>query len=466
METQTYKEEKEAFVSNCSGGSLLEIQFVASTVLASHCLWLSLVKSGACSADSFMVQFLVYIVPAVLFQTVLSDHIGVALFGLLLLSFNALRNSNKFAHLRQMDRQLRKQRESRPKTSVLPQGHNAHLSVYRASIMILTCIAILAVDFPVFPRRFAKVETFGTSLMDVGVGSFVFSSGLIASKSYGSLNAKSFAQKMKQACRTSGPLLALGISRLLVTRSVDYQLHNSEYGLHWNFFVTLGLLPPFVTCLMEFAKKPAYFLTIGMSIAALYQFALYHGLQNWVLNAPRTTLLSANKEGISSFPGYLAIFLIGADAGLILFQNRNRDRLKAIQLAVKSMLCWLILGVFRALASYYDEGYWVSRRLANLPYIAWVAAFNMILLSALIFIDEFFIEKDKPALLPQLLHCMNLNGLATFLLANVLTGSVNLSIKTLYAPTYASMLILCVYMLLVCAFPWFFWLQLGIRIKL
>ena len=39
------------------------------------------------------------------------------------------------------------------------------LTIYRAHMMLMTILAILAVDFPAFPRSLAKCETFGVSLV-------------------------------------------------------------------------------------------------------------------------------------------------------------------------------------------------------------------------------------------------------------------------------------------------------------
>jgi glucosaminylphosphatidylinositol acyltransferase len=39
------------------------------------------------------------------------------------------------------------------------------LTVYRSHMMLMTVLAILAVDFPIFPRMLAKCETYGVSLV-------------------------------------------------------------------------------------------------------------------------------------------------------------------------------------------------------------------------------------------------------------------------------------------------------------
>lgn len=55
-----------------------------------------------------------------------------------------------------------------------------YLTNYRAGMLFTTAVCILAVDFPMFPRKFAKTESFGFGLMDIGVGSFVFVGGILS----------------------------------------------------------------------------------------------------------------------------------------------------------------------------------------------------------------------------------------------------------------------------------------------
>lgn len=44
-----------------------------------------------------------------------------------------------------------------------------YITTYRAHMMLMTILAILAVDFPVFPRYLAKCESFGVSLVCASV---------------------------------------------------------------------------------------------------------------------------------------------------------------------------------------------------------------------------------------------------------------------------------------------------------
>lgn len=43
------------------------------------------------------------------------------------------------------------------------------LTTYRAHMLLLTFLCILAVDFPVFPRMLAKCETYGASLVGLAL---------------------------------------------------------------------------------------------------------------------------------------------------------------------------------------------------------------------------------------------------------------------------------------------------------
>ena len=138
----------------------------------------------------------------------------------------------------------------------------SYLSVYRSILMLLTCFSILAVDFDIFSRDLAKTEDFGNSLMDLGVGSFVFSAGIVGARPFLSQDDNKRHRRISvfthalRGLKTAFPLLALGMVRFVMVESVDYQKHVSEYGVHWNFYLTLGLLPVFVPICMKYSPQP------------------------------------------------------------------------------------------------------------------------------------------------------------------------------------------------------------------
>lgn len=350
------------------------------------------------------------------------------------------------------------------------------LTVFRGFILILTCLAILAVDFRIFPRRFAKVETWGTSLMDVGVGAFVFSAGVVAARPVlkeraahsGGDRALSttLPRRLATSCRHSLPLLVLGVVRLLSVKGLDYAEHVSEYGVHWNFFFTLAFLPPFVAVFQSAAKIIPSYAALALILGVTYQVLLEStGLKAYILTAPRVDLLSSNREGVFSFVGYLAIFLAGQHMGMYVLPRSINPRSRSSGAAQRTTLlltlaawCGTWSALFFLTTDYnYGAGLSVSRRLANLPYILGVAALGSLQLLAYCMVEtlcfpafysaaESRVEREAYEMATsRVLRAYNRNGLALFLLANLMTGLVNMTVPTLDVEPVASLAILVAY---------------------
>jgi glucosaminylphosphatidylinositol acyltransferase len=362
-------------------------------------------------------------------------------------------------------------------TSTIPQ--RPFVTSYRGAMMIVTSLAILAVDFPVFPRRFGKCENWGTSLMDLGVGSFVFSAGIVASRpllkaklspNKGSPLKDTFGSALVRSLRHSLPLFVLGLIRLWSVKGLDYAEHVTEYGVHWNFFFTLGFIPPFVALADSILQYlPLSNDTLAILIAAIYEGVLDNtSLTAYVFLAPRTNLLSKNREGICSFIGYLAIFLSGRGTGLVVLKPstpaRDKSKFAATSAAYKNRktllqslvitsVAYSVIYIVLTQPLFLGLSLDVSRRLANLPYVLWIAAFNNAQLALFCAIETFVlpvaytsqetsITKETA---PRIMQAFNSNGLVVFLAANLGTGLVNLTVNTLDRTAMESMGILMLY---------------------
>jgi phosphatidylinositol glycan class W len=398
------------------------------------------------------------------------------------------------------------------------------ITSYRGAMMIITCCSILAVDFPIFPRRFGKTEAFGTSLMDLGVGSFVFAAGVVAvrqqlKEDFAQVK-KSFGTRMKAALRHSIPLVGLGLIRLATVKGLDYTEHESEYGVHWNFFFTLSLLSPTFALLQPILRWIPSYSAVAFGIAVCYEILLYTTpLKHYIILSERIPgdFLSQNREGVYSFIGYFAIFMAGMGAGegiLPRDEEPPEDPILAARLARDTMdedADWLasVIGsseqqeeqVEKVIANEKDKpkdwrpeeamqafsalprlavihlfkwsGIWfvcsvwclwnygphlfVSRRMANCAYVCWVCAFNfaqlllfcaieMLMFPALYRSKSKAVEKSRIAdATSRVLHAFNRNGLALFLLANILTGAVNMLFETWHFNDVQAMGVLVAY---------------------
>ncbi|TEY65925.1 hypothetical protein BOTCAL_0135g00120 [Botryotinia calthae] len=476
----SYKSLKEEFVSNLTGGGIGEINMVTAVAPRANVLeqvavilWSALQSRQYFFAPytpiAFAVDFLLNVGAMLLAISVYADM--PLILNLLLLAPVPLLYAippQKTTQKAPPKKSRMPQSKAKPSDELNPLPKKPFLTIYRGAMMVITCIAILAVDFRIFPRRFAKVENWGTSLMDMGVGSFVFSGGLVGArpilKEQNAGRTTKLSTRLYNSIRHALPLIALETIRLYSVKGLDYAEHVTEYGVHWNFFFTLAFIPPFVAIFQSvFQLIPSYAL-LAVILGSLYQVTLeYTSLKAFILTAPRTDLFSKNREGIFSFFGYLAIFLAGQATGMfVLPRNSMPTGGPAAQRKRLLMKMGTWSGVWIALYFFttnykYGMALSVSRRLANLPYFLWVSAFNCSQLTAFCLVETIFspaahksmdakTEKENYELsTSRVLEAFNRNGLAIFLAANLLTGLVNLTIPTLFVSNLQAMGILLLY---------------------
>ncbi|KAG9155643.1 hypothetical protein Leryth_003929, partial [Lithospermum erythrorhizon] len=373
---------------------------------------------------SVSVDFLCIIVPYILLLTVFSEWIyGNAAITLLLLILLII--------------------VARFQCTIF-QGDEPHniresISCYRVCMMLVTCLSILAVDFKIFPRRYAKTETYGTSMMDLGVGSFVVANSLVSRQARGIL-----VRNWKNALLSTCPLTFLGFARLISTRGVDYQVHVGEYGVHWNFFFTLAAVAILTSVINV---PPSSCGILGLFILVGYQGFLLNGLNEYLLSDKReTNIVSMNKEGIFSIFGYWGMYLIGVQLGNYLFFQRPTSVVQRT-MGWSRVRVWIICLAFWLLTFFTDRYVErVSRRMCNLSYVMLVLALNLQVLS--IMMISYYIPGRKISILGE---AFNKNMLGSFLLANVFTGLVNLSVDTLSVSSATALAILIIYSLILSA---------------
>ncbi|XP_009785334.1 uncharacterized protein At4g17910 isoform X1 [Nicotiana tabacum] len=444
---------KEEFVSNLSGTSMLELFLLITTL--SMILFLrsvySSTKKGPNSAEALLkkddnitsskkkddninvvdcnknmgsylaavtLDVIWIVFPAILCLTILADwtYINAVVMTLLVAFFIVARRSGFSVSQEEGVRSLR-----------------TNISAYRVSMNLLTCVCILAVDFKIFPRRYAKTETYGTGLMDIGVGSFIVANALVSRQARGIAK-----MNLRNAISSTCPLIVLGFARIFFTSTVDYQVHVGEYGVHWNFFFTLAAVA-ILTSMINLS--PSNCGILGWFILLGYEVFLLLGLNEYLLSSERgPDIISQNKEGIFSIFGYWGLYLVCVQIGSYLFFGRPGDAVlrtndwARIRVWILCLLLWL-LTVFLDMCVER-----VSRRMCNLAYVTVVLAMNLQVFAVLTLAD--YVPGYKVA---ALIEVFDRNLLGSFLLANVLTGLVNLSIDTLFVSPFTALAILVGY---------------------
>lgn len=298
--------------------------------------------------------------------------------------------------------------------------------VNRSVLILLVMICIFACDFSIFPEQHHKSDFYRNTLMDVGIGAFLFNNGCF------------YKKDTKRNIMRIISLLLLGFIRLLTLRSLNYNYNLAEYGRDLNFYFVLGFvyfLFPFVDSKHNF--KLAFLLSIAWEyVLRIYEYDL------WIFSEYRKNWFDLNKEGFFAVLPSLIIFMYANCLGKIAFtktslkQSKIQKKVVSYAEKVKQTCFYLLNTAFTNnlrkehdklvhLCKYTIIFFYIyftssklslsSRRLGNMCYTSWILFLHSFLIF-LTFIVNTFVNTE----VFEIAEFLSKNMLTYFLWSNVL----------------------------------------------
>ena len=122
--------------------------------------------------------------------------------------------------------------------------------------------------------------------------------------------------KWKNHLNRSFILICLGLLKYVSTKLVDYHNHVSEYGIHWNFFFTMGIVQSLcgsLTSRLDGKNIMLLAILLGIGHEMILQKFHYHWIFKFTTEQRfASTIWMANIEGIISLLGFSSLYLMGS----------------------------------------------------------------------------------------------------------------------------------------------------------
>lgn len=248
-------------------------------------------------------------------------------------------------------------------------------------------------DYSFWVKRFGKNDFYGISLMDIGIGCFLYNAAFISPI----INSK-------RNFKDSLFLLVLGFIRLAVVTVCKLEVNPREYGYHLNFYFVLAIVK-----LMFQVINSQYNLYVGALLLLIYECFLSFYRSN-ILNDERIGFLMENKEGLSSLVPFLGVFLIINHIGRLIIDRKNDYQFKIRTLNIVCTGATLLYILYNA----YEHP---SRRLSNLGYISCFVALQTVTFALSLFFCRYFSYCLNYL---ELVKFCSKNMLGLFLISNLL----------------------------------------------